>query len=110
MYPVVAEVVEEAMLDTSRLWVRMNVPQRVQSPFMIIVGEASAVVTLLPEMSRSVEHPIKTHRRIPIQPVHDLGQIFGFLRFDQVVDVITHNAEGVKLEFVLLKSLFEGIK
>jgi hypothetical protein len=77
---------------------------------VIIVGEASAMVTLLPEMTRSVEHAIKTHRRVPVEPVHDLGQIFGFLRFDKVVDMITHNAEGVELEFVLLKSLFEGIK
>ena len=110
MYPVVAEVVEEAWLHIRSLGVGVDIPQRVQCPFVIIIGEAGAVVTLLPEMPRSVQHPVEAHGSVPVEPVHDLGQIFGFLRFDQVVDMIAHDAEGVKLEVELLKSLFEGIE
>ena len=73
MYPVVTEIVEEAILDTSRLGITMDIAQGVQSSFVVIVGKACTMIPFLPEVTCTVEHPIEAHGGVPIQPVHDLG-------------------------------------
>jgi hypothetical protein len=73
VYPVVTEIVEEALLHTSSLGISMDIPQRVQSSFVVIVGEACTMIPFLPEVTCTVEHTIKTHGLVPIEPVHDLG-------------------------------------
>jgi hypothetical protein len=61
-------------------------------------------------MSRAVEHSVKAHRCVPIEKVHDFRQILRLFRFDEVMDVVAHNAQGVKSEIKLVYRPFDGIK
>ncbi len=106
---VVAEIIEEALLHPCRLGVGVNVPQGVQCPFVIRLLETTAMVSLLPEMPRPVQHPIKAHGGVPVETVHDARQVLWDCGFEHIVDMIRHDAEGIELEFKLLYSSFEGI-
>ena len=70
---IIAEVVEKALLHIGRFGVRVNVAQGIQRAAKVAFLEAAAVVAFLPEMPRSVQHPVKTHGGVPIEPVHDFG-------------------------------------
>ncbi len=110
MDAVVAEVIEEALLHSCCFGVGVDVPQGVQCSFIVRFLETAAVVAFLPEMPRPIEHPVKTHGSVPIQPVHDPGQIFWGGGFHEIVDMIRHDAEGIKFKVKLLYSSFEGVE
>jgi hypothetical protein len=42
--------------------------------------------------------------------VHDFGQIFRLLLSDQVMTMVTHNAEGIEAKIKLNQRLFDGIE
>ncbi len=106
MSAVVAEVIKEPLPHLCSFGVGVDVPQGVQCPFVVRLLETAAVVSLLPKVTAAVEHPIETHGGVPVEPVHDAGQVFWGCGFQEVVDVITHDAEGVKFKVKLLYSSF----
>jgi hypothetical protein len=53
-------------------------------------------------MPRAIEHSIETHGSIPIQPMHNLWQLFRDRRFEQIMNVIAHDADRIELEAVFL--------
>ena len=61
-------------------------------------------------MPRAVEHPVETHRRVPIQEVHNFRQIFLCSWFYQIMDAVRHNAQGLKFEAVFVQSLLDSIQ
>ncbi len=103
---VVAEIIEEALLHPCRLGVGVNVPQGVQCPFVVRLLETAAVVAFFPEMPRPIEHSIEAHGGVPVEPVHDAGQVLWGCGFEQIVNMIRHDAEGVKFKVKLLYSSF----
>jgi hypothetical protein len=61
-------------------------------------------------MPRAIEHPVKAHGGVPIEPVHDFRQILRLCGFEQVMDVIAHYAQSIQLETKLLQRFFERIE
>lgn len=68
------------------------------------------MISFFPEMTRSFEHPVKTHCRVPVQPVHQFGQFVSLARFQQIVDMIAHNAEGIELKVIFQFALTNCIE
>ncbi len=95
--------IEPALLHTRRFRVAVNIAQRIQRPSLIRQRKSRTVIALLPEMPRSIHQTVKAHSRIPVQPVHNFRQLFRFPRLNQIMHMITHDAERVDLEpiFVL---------
>ena len=106
MSAVIAEVIKEPLPHLCRFGVGVNVPQGVQCPFVVRFLETAAVVAFLPKVTAAVEHPIETHGGIPVEPVHDTRQVLWGCGFEHIVDMITHDAEGVKFKVKLLYSSF----
>ena len=107
---IIAEVIEKAGLHPCGFRVGMDVAQRIQGAAMVGVGEACAVVALLPKVAAAIEHAVEAHRRVPVEPVHDFGQIFRLCRFNQVMDVIAHDAQGIELKAIFLLAFMDGIE
>ena len=106
MSSVVGEVVEEALLHLCCFGVGVDVTQGVQCPLVVRLLETAAVVAFLPEMPRPIEHPVEAHGGVPVEPVHDPGQILWGCGFEQVVDMIAHDTEGIEFEVKLVSSSF----
>ena len=84
----------------------MDIAQGIERTLLVVFVESCAVIPLFPEMPLSVEHAVEAHRRVPVEPVHDLGQIQRGFGFNQVVDVVTHDAKKA----VLLLSPFYRVQ
>ncbi len=61
-------------------------------------------------MARALEQAVETHGSIPVEEVHNFGQIFRLRRFDEIVDVVGHNAEGVQFELILVGRFLNRIE
>lgn len=72
---IVAVVIEKALLHLGGFRVGMDIAQGIQSPSLIRIRKPRAVIALFSEVPTAIEHPVKTHGRIPVQPVHDFGQV-----------------------------------
>ncbi len=70
----------------------MDIAQSIQRPLLVIRRESRAVVALLPKMPRPVQHLLKTHGSVTIQPVHNLRQILWRSGFQKIVNMMAHNA------------------
>lgn len=88
---IIREIVEESRLDPSCPRIPVNVAQRIQRPPLITEMKSRTVIALLPKVTTPTQHPIEAHGRIPVQPMHDLGQILWLLWVDQVMDVVRHD-------------------
>jgi hypothetical protein len=42
--------------------------------------------------------------------VHDTGQVFWGCGFEQIVDVVAHDAESIEFKVKLLSSFLEGVE
>jgi len=104
---IIAVVVEIALLHSRRFGVGVDVAQGIQRSFVIAVGKSRAVIPLFPEMPRPVQHPVKAHGCVPVEPVHNLGQIFRVLRFYQVMHVVAHDAQGIELKVMNFTALLD---
>ena len=69
-------------------------------------GGFRAPCPLPPAPCLFVEHPVKAHGSIPVEEVHDFRQIIRLNRFNQIVDVIRHNADCIQLKLVFIYCLF----
>ena len=98
---IVGEIVEKALLHFSCFGVAVDIPQGIQCPFVVRFLKSAAMISLLPEMPCPIEHSVEAHGGVPVEPVHDAGQVF-WLWFEQIVNVITHDAEGIEFELELL--------
>ena len=74
---VIAVAVDEALAQVSRLGVGVDVTQCIQRTAVIVGWKTGAEIALLPEMAGAFEHAIERHSRVPVEPVHDLGQVLG---------------------------------
>lgn len=110
MDAIVAELVEKSPLHLGALGIGMDVAQRIKDPFRIRPGKSTTVVTFFPKMPGSIQHLVKAHSRIPVQPMHDLGQIIGVFGFQQIVNMIAHDAKGIELELKFLQCCLDGIE
>ena len=88
----------------------MNVTQGIQSPISIAGWKPISKIPFLPKMSRAIEHSVKTHSCVPIKKVHNFGQIFGLFRLNEVMDMITHNTEGIEFKIKFIQRPFNGIE
>jgi len=61
-------------------------------------------------MARPVHHAVKTHRREPIQPLHNLWQILRLLRGQQIMDMVAHNAQGMERKPMLRPTAINRIE
>ena len=66
------------------------------------------MIAFLPKMSRAIQHPVKAHGRIPIEPVHDFGQVVRVLWLQQIMDMIAHNAQRIEFEAKLFLTSLDG--
>ena len=80
MGAIVAELVEKSPLHLGALGVGMDVAQRIEDPLRVRPGKPTTVVAFFPKMPGSIQHLVKAHSRIPVQPMHDFGQIIGVLQ------------------------------
>jgi hypothetical protein len=60
------------------------------------------VIALFPKVSRAVEQAVETHRRIPVQPVHNSRHIIRHCGFQQVMHMVAHDAQGIELKAKLV--------
>jgi len=97
---IVAEVIKPSLLHTRCFWVPVNVTQGIQRSALITFGKSGTVIALLPKVACTVEHPIEAHRRVPVEPMHDSGQIIRLLRFQQIMHMVAHDAETIELEAI----------
>ncbi len=107
---IVAKVIEKSRLHSRCFGVGMNIAQGIQRSSMVGIGKGGAVVALFPKVPGPVQHAVKAHRRVPIQPVHNLGQFLGLLRLQQVMHMVAHNAEGIELKTIFGFALGYGIQ
>lgn len=68
------------------------------------------MIAFLPEVTSSIQHSVKTHGGVPVQPVHDFGQVFRVFRFDEIVNMVTHHTERVEFESVLFDRFFDSVE
>ena len=85
---IVAELVEEARSHLGDFGVAVNVASGVECSFLVPRPKAITEISFFPEVSRGIQHPVKAHGGIPVEPVHDFWQIIRLSRFNQVVDMI----------------------
>ena len=104
---IVAKVIKPPLLHIRRFRVAMNVAQRVECSTFIGIGKSGTVITLLPKVPCAIKHSIEAHRRVPIEPVHNLGQILRLLRLQQIMHMVAHNAETIELELKFGLTFFE---
>ena len=74
-------VIEIALAQTGCLGVGMNVAQGVQGTLPVGDRKTGTVVALLPKVPAAMEDAVEAHSGVPVQPVHDLGQVFRPGRF-----------------------------
>lgn len=79
---IVAEFIEKTGAHFGSLGVAMNVAEGIQGPIPISGRKAIGKVALFPKMPRPVQHSVKTHRRVPVEKLHDFRQIFRLRGFD----------------------------
>jgi hypothetical protein len=73
MSTIVAEILEITLLHSCRFRVSVDISQSIQSPLLICISKACAVVSLLPKVTCAIEHSVEAHGSIRVQPVHDFG-------------------------------------
>ncbi len=105
---IVAVPVAKTWSHARHLGIGMDITQDDQHLYHIAGGESAAKVTLFPEVSGSLQHAIEAHRCIPVEPVHDAGQVFRLVWFQKIVHVIAHDAESVKLKPVFILGSLDG--
>ncbi len=88
----------------------MDVAQRIQPPTIVAQGKAAAVVALLPKVPGAIQHLVKAHGGVPIQPVHNFGQCRWLLGGQQVVHVIAHNAQGIQPKSMFFLALLDSVE
>jgi hypothetical protein len=108
--PVVAEVIEIPLAHTRSLGVGMEIAQGVQGTLPVGDWKTGTVVALLPKVPAAVEETVEAHGGVPIQPRHDLGQVFWSGRFQQIVHMVAHDAERRELEPILLQTHLDGVQ
>ena len=96
MRPIVAVAIVKAFAHAHRLGIGVDITQGVQGVMVVVVGKAAAVITLLPKVPGTVEPAVATHGAVPVEPVHDAGQVSGRLGFEQVMDVIAYDTQGIE--------------
>ena len=95
---VVAKVIEKPLLQIRSLRVGVNIAQGVQCPQPIGHGKSRAVIALFPKVTRAVQHPVKAHRLIPVEPMHNARHLIRLDRLQQIMDMIAHNTESIEPE------------
>lgn len=106
---VVAVAVDKTACDPCDPGIGVNVAQGIQCPLAVVGRKGAAVIALFPKMPGPLEHPVKAHGAIPVEPVHDAGQIFMSRWFNQIMDVVAHHAESVKMKLILLLGPPDGV-
>ena len=107
---IVAKVIEKTTLHVSRFRIGMDIPNGIQRTPIVIHREAGTVITLFPKVSRTPQHLVKTHSRIPVEPVHDFWQFPSIVRSQQIMDMVTHNAQRIEAKLIFLLALLNGIE
>ena len=88
----------------------MDIAQGIQRSALIRIRKPRAVIPLLQEVPTAIQHPVKAHHRIPIQPMHNLGQILRLGRLQRVMHMVAHNAEGIELKPIFGLALADSIE
>ena len=53
---------------------------------------------------------IETHAGVPVEPVHDLGEVFGDTWLKEVVDMVGHDTKGIEFEVELLPGAVDSVE
>ena len=78
---IVTVAIAKPLPHARRPGIGMDVTQDDQRLHGIACGESAAKVTLFPEVSGPLQHAIEAHGRIPVQPMHDAGQVVRLVWF-----------------------------
>ncbi len=107
---IVAKIVKKSRLHLCRFRVSMDIAQGIESAASFAIGKPGAVVAFFPKVSGAVEHSVKTHSSVPVQPVHNFGEVLRFLRLDEIMNVVAHHAQAVELESIFILYFFDGVQ
>ena len=62
---------------------------------VVVPGEPGTIIAPLPEVSRAPEHAVETPDTVPVELMHEARQIGRLFRFQEIVDAIAHETQGV---------------
>ena len=62
---------------------------------VVVPGELGTMIAPLPEVSRAPEHAVETPGTVPVEPMHEARPIGRLFRFQEIVDTIAHETQGV---------------
>lgn len=107
---VIAKVIKKAGFHACGFGVGVDVAQGIEGALSVVVGEAVTTIALLPKVTFAIEQSIKGHGGVPVDPVHNFGQIIGFFGFDQVMDMVEHNAQSIEFEVIFVLGFFDDVQ
>ncbi len=84
-------MIEILLAHTRCLGVGMDIAQGVQGTLPVGDWKTATAVALLLKVPAVVEETVEAHGSVPIQPMHDLGQVFWSGRFQQIVHMVAHD-------------------